>query len=184
MVGVGGLELQLIANSLISPMPAIHFLPLSGNRLPVVLFPIKVFQRLAPAAATRSVSEVWVHPAVSLQRSKLLSLPVRETQTHCGRCSISHLYPQRPLYLLTPGQGWAVDQIDPPRSLHSWMRILKCSRKNLSANPEAAIKRFLARTEHSINQQQFNNHAFECSETCAGSSLLNLKISLLYDCRL
>lgn len=58
-------------------MPAIHFLPLSGNRLPVVPFPIKVFQRLAPAAATRSVSEVWVHPAVSLQRSKLLSLPVR-----------------------------------------------------------------------------------------------------------
>lgn len=165
-------------------MPAIHFLPLSGNRLPVVLFPIKVFQRLAPAAATRSVSEVWVHPAVSLQRSKLLNLPVRETQTHCGRCSISHLYLQRPFYLPTPVQGWDVDQIDPPRSLHSWMRILKCSRKHLSANPEAAIKRFLARTEHSINQQQFNNHAFECSETCAGSSLLNLKISLLYDCRL
>lgn len=95
--GVGGLELQLIANSLISPMPAIHFLPLSGNRLPVVLFPIKVFQRLAPAAATRSVSEVWVHPAVSLQRSKLLSLPVRETQTHCGRCSISRvLFTSRP----------------------------------------------------------------------------------------
>lgn len=95
--GVGGLELQLIANSLISPMPAIHFLPLSGNRLPVVLFPIKVFQRLAPAAATRSVSEVWVHPAVSLQRSKLLSLPVRETQTHCGRYSISRvLFTSRP----------------------------------------------------------------------------------------